>query len=121
MKALIIIAHGSRREESNQEVTRLTDKVREQSDEAFHIIRHAFLELAEPDLLSVIDELNQKNIDDITIMPYFLNSGNHVRQDIPALLEAAEKQYSHCTFKLTAAIGTYEGMPELILHSARQV
>lgn len=121
MRALVIIAHGSRRAESNDEVTHLTEKVRKQADDSFHSIRHAFLELAEPDLMSVIDELIENNINEVTILPYFLNSGNHVRQDIPALLQAAKKQYPHCSFKLAAAIGMYDGMPELILHSARQV
>lgn len=120
MRALVIIAHGSRRVESNEEVTRLAEQVRKKSDAAFHTVRHAFLELAEPDLLSVIDELIENRINDVTILPYFLNSGNHVSKDIPALLRAAEKQYPHCSFKLAAAIGMYDGMPDLILHSVSQ-
>lgn len=120
MNALIIIAHGSRRTASNDEVIALTDKVRTLSADAFDEVRCAFLELATPPLPDVVTELVNANARQITIMPYFLNSGSHVTQDIPALLAAAEAEHPQCEFRLAAAIGTYEGMPELILQSANQ-
>lgn len=120
MNALIIIAHGSRRTESNQEVVELTEKVRQQASSRFSLVEHAFLELAQPDLPSVLDKLVEQGVDTITVLPYFLNSGNHVMQDIPALLDAAKSKHPSCNFLLVPAIGKYEGMPELILQGACQ-
>ncbi len=121
MKALIILAHGSRRAESNQEVSQLTDKVRQLAGKDYQLIKHAFLELAEPDLGSVFDELVQQGITEMTTLPYFLNSGNHVKQDIPELLANARAKHPACEFKLARPIGMYEGMPELILSNALNV
>ncbi len=118
MNALVIIAHGSRRKASNDEVIALTEKVRTLSADKFNEVRYAFLELAAPGLPEVVNELVLANANQITVMPYFLNSGSHVTKDIPALLAAAEAAHPRCTFRLAAAIGMYEGMPELILQSA---
>ena len=86
MNALLIVAHGSRRNESNEEVNVLSNKVRERFSKKFPIIRSAFLELADP----LIPEGLQQCIDDgacsIDVLPYFLNSGRHVTEDIPKIV-----------------------------------
>ena len=50
-KSLLLVAHGSRREASNDEVRALTARVREADDARFALIDCAFLELAEPAVL----------------------------------------------------------------------
>lgn len=86
MNALLIVAHGSRRKESNEEVNSLADKVRKRFNKKYPIIRSAFLELADP----LIPDGLQQCIDDgastIDVLPYFLNSGRHVTEDIPTIV-----------------------------------
>lgn len=120
MKALVIIAHGSRRAESNEEVANLAEQVRQRAEQHYAIVEHAFLELAEPALPDVIESLIEHGSDEIVILPYFLNSGNHVREDIPTLLSNARHDHPACEFKLAQPIGMYAGMPELILAGANQ-
>ena len=115
MKALIILAHGSRRLESNQEIYSLTEEVRKKARDYFKIIKYAFLELTEPQLLTVIDEIMDKDVEEITVLPYFLNSGNHVKQDVPEIIDAAIEKYPKCRFTITSCIGMNEGMAGLIL------
>ena len=55
MKALVIIAHGSRREESNYEIARLTNEVRDLVNNEFEIVEYSFLEMAKPLLIDVIE------------------------------------------------------------------
>ncbi len=121
MRSLIIFAHGSRRDESNKEVALLASKVSQKPDCNFDEVSFAFLELAKPDALMAINRLVEKGSNDITILPYFLNSGSHVKQDIPELLAQARQRYPDCKFTLAAAIGMYEGMPDLILQSSKQL
>ena len=83
MKALIILAHGSRKQESNQEIENLTNDVRALVKREFDIVDYAFLEIAEPSLTNSIEKVVSKNISEITIFPYFLNSGVHIKNDIP--------------------------------------
>ena len=120
MKALIILAHGSRRHESNQEIYSLAEEVREQDNENFQLIEHAFLELTEPHLMTVIDDVISRGANEITVLPYFLNSGNHVKQDVPEIIDAAMQKYPKCRFTITPCIGMYADIAELVLNHAIQ-
>ena len=123
MKALIILAHGSRKQESNQEIEILTNDVRALIKRhfdwdvrlQFSIVDYAFLEIAEPSLTNSIEKLVSKNISEITIFPYFLNSGIHIKSDIPNIVKSARTKYPDCKFNLSPPIGANKEMPELIL------
>ncbi len=115
MQALIILAHGSRREESNQEVAALSEKVADLSKHRYRLVRHAFLEVASPSLPEAIDGLVADGILNINVIPYFLNSGNHVKRDIPGLIETAQQKYPDCQFSMVPCIGTHKDMPKFIM------
>lgn len=119
MKTLIILAHGSRREESNLEIKCLAEKVKVLSGKEYELIKHAYLELIEPSLPQAIDNSINNGATNITVFPYFLNSGNHVKRDIPDMIKTAEKKYPDCVFSVSACIGMIEDMPKLILEQAR--
>ncbi len=118
MNALIILAHGSRRQESNQEIIALAQRVKMHANNQFKIVEHAYLEIANPDLLQCIDKTIKDGAIDITVLPYFLNSGNHVIRDIPEIVETAKHQHTNCEFRISAFIGMHAGMPELVLKQA---
>lgn len=119
MNTLIILAHGSRREESNLEIKNLTNQVKDIAASEYDIIECAYLELAAPNLLECIDSNISKGATKITIVPYFLNSGNHVKRDIPAMIQTATDKYPDCEFNVSLCIGMSEKMPSLILERAR--
>lgn len=115
MKSLIILAHGSRRKESNLEIKDLTEAVKKISCNEYGHIEYAYLELAEPSLPEAIDNSVKIGALNITVFPYFLNSGSHVTQDIPEIIKTAKDKYPGCIFNITACIGMLEDMPKLIL------
>ncbi len=119
MNALIILAHGSRRQESNQEIIELTFQVKSIANDEYDIIEYAYLELAEPALLQCIDNVISNGASSITVFPYFLNSGNHVKRDIPAMIESASSNHPDCRFDISAFIGMHKDMPKLILEQAK--
>ena len=55
MNALLLIAHGSRRIESNNEVRKLTKKIINLKKQDFDIIMCCFLELASPSIPEAIN------------------------------------------------------------------
>lgn len=120
MKALIILAHGSRRQESNQEIKDLATDVSNISEKEYELVEYAYLEVVEPTLLQSIESAIDKGASDITVMPYFLNSGNHVTRDVPDMVDSAIKKFPNCKFKISACIGMLEDMPKLILQQASQ-
>jgi sirohydrochlorin ferrochelatase len=119
MNALIILAHGSRRKESNIEIKELAEKVRILAEDEYDLINYAYLEVVEPDLIQSIDNTIKSGAKSITVHPYFLNSGNHVTRDIPAMIETVKEKYPYCKFKVSSCIGMSDEMPALILERAR--
>ena len=117
MKALLIIAHGSRKESSNDEVATLAKAV-SLLDSSFSFIEHAFLELTAPKVLDGIDTLVTKGADDVVILPYFLAAGFHVMDDLPKLLNDAKVKHPEVNFSLLKHMGAAELMPSWILQQA---
>ncbi len=115
MQALIIMAHGSRRLESNQEVEALA--VRLLKNSKFDLVSAAFLELAGPSLPDQIEHMVEAGADTITIFPFFLAPGTHVSRDIPELVRGAETVYPQVKIRLAEHLGAIPGLDELILNS----
>ncbi len=118
MKALLIVAHGSRRAASNQEVVALAESLHRHSHNDYDLVEAAFLELAEPSIPDGIRHCVKQGATDVIVFPYFLNSGRHVTEDIPA--EVSVGQSEHPTVKITLSqhLGAAEVMPELVLNIA---
>ena len=118
MKALLLIAHGSRRKQSNEEVVVLADKLKQNCAEQYNIIHAGFLELAE----TLIPDGIKKCVDDgatsIIVLPYFLNSGRHVVEDIPNIVEETRPDYPDVEIKIAQHLGASGLMMDLLISSA---
>lgn len=114
-RALLVVAHGSRRDASNDEVRALTVALRNAAFDRFDAVDCAFLELAQPSIPDGIERLIEDGAEDIVVLPYFLAAGRHVIEDIPA--EVAEKRAEHAEVNIAIApyFGTAEGIPQLLL------
>ncbi|RZO84452.1 MAG: cobalamin biosynthesis protein CbiX [Kiritimatiellaceae bacterium] len=115
MKTFLLIAHGSRRAASNDEVRALAQRIADQADGQFDQLACCFLELADPLIPDAIAELAQAGARHITIFPYFLAVGAHVAEDIPEAIEAAREHYPEITFNVLPHLGEIPTMPRLIL------
>jgi len=116
MKALVMIAHGSRQEEANAEFIALVQKVKAAAGPKYDFVEPCFLELASPSLPEAADQVIKNGATDVYIFPYFLNSGNHVLRDIPAMVDQLMKHHPHHTFTILPYFGTIEHIAELISH-----
>lgn len=114
-KSLLLVAHGSRRQASNDEVRALTERVREAADERFAMIECAFLELADPSIPDGIERLINAGASQITVLPYFLAAGRHVIEDIPAEVEAKQREHADVQIEIAPYLGTSDAMPRLLL------
>ncbi|MCB1754666.1 MAG: CbiX/SirB N-terminal domain-containing protein [Gammaproteobacteria bacterium] len=118
MKALLVISHGSRRDESNMEVQRLTDTVRPLVSERFGIVEAAFLELASPLIPDGISLCVSQGAKEILILPYFLAAGRHVAEDIPEIVAASQKRHPDVSMTIAPHLGGSELMAEFLAGSA---
>ncbi len=115
MKSLLLVAHGSRRDLSNEEVRQITDKIREQASQQFLSIECAFLELAEPSIPEGIDRCIKAGAETVVIFPYFLSAGRHVSIDIPEIIEKKQAEYQDKTIQMVKHMGAMDGVAALIL------
>ncbi|MXZ81388.1 MAG: cobalamin biosynthesis protein CbiX [Gammaproteobacteria bacterium] len=114
MKALLIVAHGSRNANSSRETEELTAAVRDR-EHPFDIVEHAYLEIAQPDIPSGVADLVARGARSITLLPLFLARGNHVERDMPETLEHLSGAFPDVVFRITPHIGTCDGLPDLVI------
>jgi sirohydrochlorin ferrochelatase len=56
-------------------------------------VRPAFLELTEPSVATAIERAVRDGATTVKVLPHFLNSGNHVLVDLPAIVDAARSRH----------------------------
>ena len=99
MKALVIIAHGSRNLGSNQEIENLIVELNS-TNSTFDLTAHAFLELTQPDIPFALESVISQGARHVFVLPYFLARGNHVESDIPKLIDEAAKTHPDVVARL---------------------
>ncbi|MGK2953395.1 MAG: sirohydrochlorin chelatase [Thiobacillus sp.] len=115
MPSLLIIAHGSRRAASNDEVRTLAEAVRAHPGQAYDHIETAFLELAEPSIPDGLIALAAKGATEIVAFPYFLAAGTHVAQDIPEAIAEFTATHPAIKVRMTPHLGASTTLPAAIL------
>lgn len=114
MKAIIFIAHGSKKEKSNNEFIQLVEKI-SQKDKMYDFKSAAFLELALPDIQSTAINFINQGSKEISFYPYFLNSGKHVQIDLPNIINELKEKYPNIQFNLLNHFGKSEKIVDIIL------
>ena len=112
---LLIIAHGSRRQASNDEVRQLAERVAAQRGTDIDAVEVAFLELAEPSIPDGLSRCVAKGAAEIVVFPYFLAAGTHVVSDIPEAIDAFQITNPQVHVRLTPHLGASETLPGAIL------
>jgi len=118
-KALIIVAHGSRKASSNEEVRVLGEKVKSLQDPHYGYVETAFLEFATPSLEESMFSCVGYGATEIVILPYFLAPGNHVTRDIPKVVQKVQVSHPKVKMVLKEHIGSASGMVTLLSDMAR--
>lgn len=96
-QAVVLVAHGSRRAESNQEVMTLAERIAPNFPDAE--VSAAFLELAEPSIPEGLQAAIDAGHTQVCVIPYFLSRGRHVVEDVPN--DVADVQQKNPTVEIT--------------------
>ncbi|MFC6013274.1 sirohydrochlorin chelatase [Nocardia lasii] len=97
--ALIAVAHGSRDPRSATTMAAVVARVAAARPDI--AVRLAFLDLNEPALADVVDDLATAGHTEVIVVPLLLGNAFHARVDLPALLTAAA--HHHPRLRLTQA------------------
>lgn len=112
MNALILLAHGSRRAASNEEVQAMAAQIARRLPGLR--VSAAFLELAEPEIGTAIDRQVAAGARQVLLLPYFLAAGRHVVEDIPAIVEARRARHAEVDIRLLPYLGEAPGMADFL-------
>jgi len=115
MKSLLLVAHGSRRAESNTEIARLAERLRERLDEPDTLVEHAFLELAEPSIPDGIEHCIRRGATSVRVVPYFLARGTHVAVDIPNEVRDKLVEHPDIDIRVTDYLGTSDALVDVLI------
>ena len=118
MKALVLVAHGSRRKQSNEEVVELATKLKLHCNNEYDMVHAGFLELASPSIPEGIQNCIDAGATQVTVLPYFLNSGRHVVEDIPNEVNQARAANPKSDIRIAQHLGASDLMMDLLISSA---
>ncbi|MBS12198.1 MAG: cobalamin biosynthesis protein CbiX [Gemmatimonadetes bacterium] len=114
--AILIVDHGSRRQEANDMLVGVGEIVRKQRPDL--IVNIAHMELAEPDIPQGIQKCIDDGATEIVVHPYMLSPGRHATSDIPEMAQEATAPYPNVTVRVTGPLGLHEKLGEVILERA---
>lgn len=112
MKGVILFAHGSRDALWRRPVEAVARRIA--SAQPQMAVRCAYLELCEPDLPTAAAELSAAGVRELTVLPMFLGTGKHAREDLPLLLEELRAAHPQMTLHLLPAVGEDPRMLDLM-------
>lgn len=117
MRYLLLVAHGSRRAESNDEVRRLVQDM-DKMEHGFDEVGAAFLELAEPLIPDGIENAIQKGATEVVVFPYFLSAGRHVIEDVPKDVESVKAKHPQTKITVSPYLGSASSIRDVIIELA---
>lgn len=109
---LLLIAHGSRNKQANDDLFWLADQLRERG---FELVEPSFLELAPPDILTAGRACVAKGARNVLMVPYFLAAGVHVREDLTEARDTLTKEFPNVTFRLAGHLGRHARMVDMVM------
>lgn len=113
MRAILIIDHGSKREEANHMLSCVANLLQQMVGDDV-IVRHAHMELAEPTIPQGFAACVRAGAAEVLAFPYMLSPGKHVTRDVPRLVEEAAAEFPQVAYRVTDAFGVHEKLAELI-------
>jgi sirohydrochlorin ferrochelatase len=84
-------------------------------------VHAGFLELATPSIPEGIENCINDGATRVTILPYFLNSGRHVVEDVPDFVVSAKNRHPNIDIIIAPHLGASPLMVELLVESAKSV
>jgi sirohydrochlorin ferrochelatase len=116
--ALLLIAHGSRHQEANDDLHALVEDLRKAG--AYAIVEASFLELAEPSIDMAGTACVGQGAERVILLPYFLSAGVHVKRDLQRHRDELAQQFPGVEFLLAPPLGWHPLLREIVTQRAKE-
>ncbi len=100
--AVLMMAHGTPRPEANEAIYQVAKRV---EAKLARPVKLAFMECNEPSISEAIETFVQEGFKTIIALPYFLQSGGHVKEDLPRAIQAVRSKNLGTTILLANYLG----------------
>lgn len=117
-KGILILAHGSREKETELTLAKITEETKKQLNDV--IIETAYLQFSEVNLEKGLDKLIEQRVTDIKVIPYFLFSGVHIREDIPKEIEEYLENKENIKITIGNTLGEDSRLAEILADRIRE-
>lgn len=111
--AVLLIAHGSRRAEANDDLVKLADFVSQKNE--YDFVEVSYLELAPPTILEGGRICVNKGAGRVLMLPYFLSAGVHVTNDLEECCQQLNAEFPQVDFVLCPHLGLHPLMADIVL------
>ncbi len=102
---IIIVDHGSRRDESNQLLEQIAALFAQRFEQTYGIVEPAHMEIAEPSIATAYAKCVERGATRIVVCPFFLGPGKHWTSDIPRLASEAAQLHPDSQYHVTMPLG----------------
>lgn len=117
MKGILIVDHGSRKDEANEMLPHMAELIQRLAG-ADVVVRHAHMELADPDIGEGFADCVRAGATEVIVFPYMLSPGRHSTSDIPRMVAKVAQAFPGVGFSVTPAFGLHEKLAEVVLERA---
>ncbi|ARU61490.1 sirohydrochlorin chelatase [Tumebacillus avium] len=105
--AILLVGHGSRDPEGNQELLAFAKRVETELSHEFPIVETCFLEFAAPSIAKGIDTCVARGAEKVTLVPVILFGAGHSKLHIPHEIDEAKERHPHVNFSYGKPIGVH--------------
>ncbi|HEY6244640.1 MAG TPA: uroporphyrinogen-III C-methyltransferase [Pyrinomonadaceae bacterium] len=118
LRAILVVGHGSRRQEANDDVREVARKIAEQG--GFELVEPAFLEIEQPDVAAGFKKLIERGACIVTVHPYFLSPGRHTRGDLPRQVGDVAAGFPGVRYEITEPLAAHPLVIEASIERIRE-
>ncbi|WP_077210550.1 sirohydrochlorin chelatase [Bacillus dakarensis] len=115
MKAVLLVGHGSRDKEGNEQVRQFIKKLKPQLPASL-MVETCFLEFESPTVEQGIETCVTKGATHVVVIPIMLLQAGHSKIHIPAAIDEAKELYPEVSFTYGRPIGIHEEVLEILVH-----
>jgi sirohydrochlorin ferrochelatase len=116
--AVLLIAHGSRRTEANDDLRHLAELLLARGP--YRLVEISYLELAAPSIAEGGRACAARGAKRVLMLPYFLSAGRHVTSDLEQHRIDLAREFPAVEFQLCAPLGLHPKIVDVVVDRLRE-
>lgn len=112
MKAVIILGHGSRIPDAGKDMEKVATILKDKY--ALDMVKSCYLSRLGPNFPQTLEACVSEGAKEVIVIPYFLNMGQHIRKDIPQIMQEEAIKYPNIKLIYGKHLGFDDAFADII-------